>query len=84
MTTRVDPKPGDWVLLKGDSVVACGRDVGRLIKLADSLESEDLVISKEPISPYCYYGHFALQKVVGTTRSIYTPRSINKHRCNPI
>jgi hypothetical protein len=62
MNALVKPKPGDWVLLKGDRVVACGRDVKLLIRMYDSLPSKDLVISKEPISPYCYYRSIVSEK----------------------
>jgi hypothetical protein len=49
------PKPGDWVLLNGDDVVACGRDVKSLIALAGQYTPGALVISKEPVSKHCYY-----------------------------
>lgn len=55
MTTRVETKPGDWVLLKGDTVIASDPDAARIMKLANELGDDELVISKEPISQYCYY-----------------------------
>jgi len=55
MGKKCVPKPGDWVLLKGDSVIACGRDVKRLMDMALADTSEEMVISKEPISQHCYY-----------------------------
>lgn len=55
MSEKCVPKPGDWVLLKGNSVLACGSDVKALIELAEKHGFEDVVISKEPISQHCYY-----------------------------
>jgi hypothetical protein len=42
--------------LKGDTVIACGKDVGRLIDMAQAGKPGELVISKEPRSKYYYFG----------------------------
>jgi len=55
MASKVEVRPGDWVLLKGDRVVASDPDAARIMKLADELGDEELVIAKEPVSQYCYY-----------------------------
>ena len=54
MDKKYVPKPGDWVLLKGDSVIACGRDIERLMDMALADNSGEMVISKEPRSKYYY------------------------------
>ena len=57
---RVDkkcvPEPGDWVLLRGDIVIACGKDVSKLLDMAQAGKPGELVISKEPRSKYYYFG----------------------------
>jgi len=55
MKAKVETKPGDWVLLKGDRVIASDPDAAKIIMLADQLHDEELVISKEPVSQHCYY-----------------------------
>ena len=55
MKSKVETRPGDWVLLKGDHVLASDPDAAKIIKLADKLNDEQLVISKQPVSEHCYY-----------------------------
>jgi hypothetical protein len=55
MKAKVETKPGDWVLLKGDHVIASDPDAAKIIMLADKLQDGELVISKEPVSQHCYY-----------------------------
>jgi len=55
INSKIAVKPGDWVLLKGDSVLACGRDVKRLIRMYDRLRSDDIVITKEPAGGHGHY-----------------------------
>ena len=55
MTERCNPKPGDWVLLKDDTAIACDHDFEQVARLADKYKPGEVVISKEPISQHCYY-----------------------------
>jgi len=55
MTEKCVPKPGDWVLLKDDNVIACDKDARKIMELAQDYEPGEVVVSKEPISQYCYY-----------------------------
>jgi tartrate dehydratase beta subunit/fumarate hydratase class I family protein len=55
MTSKIEVKPGDWVLLKGDSVIASDSDVRKIMEIYDRSGDVDLVISKEPVSRHCYY-----------------------------
>jgi len=48
MTAGKKPDPGDWVLLRGDKVIAFGKDVKRLIRMYERLGFDDLVLTKEP------------------------------------
>ena len=55
MKSKMDVKPGDWVLLKDDCVIASDKDARKIIELAQAYEPGDVVVSKEPVSQYCYY-----------------------------
>jgi hypothetical protein len=64
MKTAKKPNPGDWVLLKGDKVIACGKDVRRLIRMFERLRSDDLVITKEPYTGSGYHAVWANERPV--------------------
>lgn len=49
------PKSGDWVILVNDRVVACDKNVKKIMKIAGEYEGEEYIISKEPSSNHCYY-----------------------------
>jgi acylphosphatase len=49
------PKPGDWILKEGDSVIAWAEDYGELTKIADKLEPECLYQTKGWKSRFTYH-----------------------------
>jgi len=59
MKSKIEVKPGDWVLLKDDHVIASNKDASKIIELAQAYEPGEVVVSKEPVSPCCHYGFFA-------------------------
>ncbi|MBN1538945.1 MAG: hypothetical protein JW939_02285 [Candidatus Thermoplasmatota archaeon] len=52
---RSHPKEGDWVVLKGDDIIACDNDPRRLMELIISINDDELLLSKQPSSSHCYY-----------------------------
>ncbi len=54
-TEKCVPKKGDWVLLINDNVIACDRDVKKIMEMADRYSKKEVVIAKEPSSSHCYY-----------------------------
>jgi hypothetical protein len=55
MKSKIEVRPGDWVLLKDDTVIASNKDARIIIELAQAYEPGEVVVSKEPVSQYCYY-----------------------------
>jgi predicted nucleotidyltransferase len=55
MKPKIEVRPGDRVLLKDDTVIACDRDARRIMEIYNRSGDPDLVISKEPVSRRCYY-----------------------------
>jgi|GEM_PF-6043418 len=47
--------PGEWVLLKGDEVIAHNRSIREIIRVYQKMKDDNLIISKEPSSQNCYY-----------------------------
>ncbi len=46
-------KPGDWVILKGDVVILSDNDLKKVIRIAESMEDDDITVTKEPhAGPY--------------------------------
>ena len=55
MKERCTPRPGDWVLLKDDTAIACDHNFEEIARLAEKYKLGEVVISKEPVSQHCYY-----------------------------
>ena len=47
--------PGDWVLLKDDIPVAADPDLKKIVEEYRKYPADEVIISKEPVSAYCYY-----------------------------
>ena len=48
-------EPGEWVIIKGDKVIAHNREMKIILELANKYNENEVIISKEPSSKYCYY-----------------------------
>jgi hypothetical protein len=47
--------PGDWVILKDNRIIAHNRDMKIILEIANKYKNEDIIISKEPVTGYCFY-----------------------------
>ena len=50
-----DIGPGEWVIFKGEKVVAHNLDMRVILEIASKYDENEVIISKEPTSKYCYY-----------------------------
>lgn len=48
-------EPGEWVIFKGDEVVAHNKEMKIILEIASKYSENEVIISKEPASKYCYY-----------------------------
>ena len=48
-------KPGDWVILKGDDVIWSDKDLKKVIIRAESIEDDDITVTKEPHAGPLFY-----------------------------
>ena len=51
----VEVRPGDWVILKGDDVIASDGDLMKILKRAEAMEDDDITISKAPRANSIFY-----------------------------
>lgn len=46
---------GDWVILKDDKIIERNIDMKKILELAEKYDLEEITISKNPSSLYCFY-----------------------------
>lgn len=46
---------GDWVILKDDEIIESAIDIKDILKLAEKYNRDEITISKNPSSLYCFY-----------------------------
>lgn len=46
---------GDWVILKDDKIIERDNDMKKILELAKKYDPEEITISKNPSSLYCFY-----------------------------
>ena len=47
--------PGDWVILKSDVVIWANKDLGKVLRKAESMEDDDITVTKEPYPDSLFY-----------------------------
>ena len=46
---------GEWVIMKNDEIIERHLEMKVILELAKKYEGQDIVISKIPSAPYCFY-----------------------------
>jgi hypothetical protein len=48
-------KAGEWVIIKDKKIIAHHKDISKILQMAAKFRPDEIIISKEPSSKYCFY-----------------------------